>query len=152
MFRQHFFTKQTPLVFFVSVLLLALPVVVMAAQTSDNTGNVTSDNTGNSSPTGTSLNSFKFENPLNVSSFCGLVQKLLNAGWQIGVPVAMLFLVYSGFRFVVARGNPTKLQDAKKNFAYVLLGIAIYFGAWTLGIVVKNTINAISTGTISDCK
>ncbi|MDO8517746.1 MAG: hypothetical protein Q7S26_00435 [bacterium] len=152
MVRQHFFAKQTLLVFFVSVLLLALPVFVMAAETIVGGSNSEKIVGGSNSPTGSSLNSFTLENPLNVSSFCGLVQKLLDAGWQLGVPIAMLFLVYSGFKFVVARGNPTKLQDAKKNFAYVLLGIAIYFGAWTLGIVVKNTINAISPGTISKCE
>ena len=137
--------------FFISLLLVTLPIVVIA-QTSNTGGGSPSSNTGGGSPTGNSLSTFQLTNPLDVSSFCGLVQKLLNAGLQLGVPVALLFLVYSGFLFVVARGNPTKLQHAKANFAYVLLGIAIYFGAWLLGQIVANTINAISPNTINGCQ
>ncbi len=140
---------------FVGVVMLALPVVVGAQNTGNgtppNVGNGTQPNTGNGtqSPTGNNPSSFVLQNPLSVKSFCGLVQALLKAFLQLGVPIAVLFLVYSGFLFVAARGNPTKLQNAKKNFGYVILGIAIYFGAWLLGQVVANTINSISAGSVS---
>jgi hypothetical protein len=49
-------------------------------------------------------------NPLGVSSFCGLVKVLLDAALVIGIPIAVLFIVYAGFKFVMAQGNPEELR------------------------------------------
>ena len=61
----------------------------------------------------------------------------------------MLFLVYAGFLFVLARGSATGLQKAKSNLIHVILGIGIFIGAWLLGQIIANTINAVSPGTVS---
>ena len=102
----------------------------------------------NPGPPGTIYNptSFTLVNPLGDITFCKLVKNILQAVLQIGIPVAVLFLVYAGFLFVVARGNPTGLEKAKKNLKYVLLGIAIFLGAWVIGQVIAATINSLSQG------
>ena len=92
---------------------------------------------------------FRFENPLKVSTICGLIQKLLTAILVLGTPVAVLAMVYAGFMFVLARGNAEKLVKAQKNLLYVLMGIAIFFGSWVLGQVIANTINTIKPGTVN---
>lgn len=92
---------------------------------------------------------FRFENPLKVSTICGLIQKLLTALLVLGTPVAVLAMVYAGFMFVLARGNAEKLVKAQKNLLYVLMGIAIFFGSWVLGQVIANTINTIKPGTVN---
>lgn len=88
--------------------------------------------------------SFQIQNPLNVSTICGLIKKLLAAILALGLPVAMLFLVYAGFRFVVARGDPGKLKNARDNLLHVITGIALFLGAWFIGQVIANTINAVN--------
>ena len=97
---------------------------------------------------------FKLQNPLNFETVCGLIQGLLKVFITIGIPIAVLFLVYSGFLFVWARGSVDGLKKAKRNFFYTLLGIALFLGAWFLGQVIASTINALSPGTVgqTSCK
>ncbi|MDB5225073.1 MAG: hypothetical protein JWL87_25 [Candidatus Adlerbacteria bacterium] len=91
-------------------------------------------------------------NPLGVDDFCNLVKALLNIIMAIGMPIAVLFLVWSGFRFILARGSATGLDDAKRNFKFVILGIAIFLGAWTLASIISATIQTLDTsGTIQFC-
>ncbi|MDO8548055.1 MAG: pilin [bacterium] len=82
-------------------------------------------------------------NPLGADSFCGLVKNILQAAIQIGIPVAVLFIVYAGFKFVLARGKPEELKKARDNFLWTIIGIAIFLGAWLLASVIKNTVNQL---------
>ena len=81
-----------------------------------------------------------------ISSICQLLQKLLGVLLAFGVPIAVLFLVYAGFLFVKARGNPKELIRARTNFKYVILGIMLFLGAWMLGQIVASTINTLGAG------
>jgi len=85
-------------------------------------------------------------NPLTTDSLCSLLKKMLDVLLIFGVPIAVLFLTYSGFLFVKARGNPKELLRARKNFTYVILGIMLFLGAWTLGQIVASTINTLGAG------
>ena len=58
----------------------------------------------------------------------------------------MLFIVWAGFKFVLARGNSTALQEARKNLMYTLIGIGIFLGAWLIAMVIANTVNSLSAG------
>ena len=114
----------------VSLALFASPLVVFA----DGTG------TGGST-------SHQVINPLGgVTSICGLIKALLGAAIAIGIPIAVLFIVYAGLLFVLARGNSEKLADARQNMLYVVIGIAIFLGAWLLASVIANTVNALQAG------
>lgn len=85
-------------------------------------------------------------NPLTVGSLCSLLKEMLDILLVFGVPIAVLFLTYSGFLFVKARGNPKELGRARQNFVYVILGIMLFLGAWTLGQIVASTINTLGVG------
>ena len=91
---------------------------------------------------------FGLQNPLNYKTICGLINGLLKVFLTIGIPIAVLFLVYAGFLFVWARGSVEGLTKAKNNLFYTLLGIALFLGAWFLGQVIASTVNALSPGTV----
>ena len=78
-----------------------------------------------------------------------MIKQLLSIFLAIGTPIAVLFLVYAGFMFVMARGNAHELETAKRNIVHVILGICIFLGAWLMGQVIANTINAIAPGTVN---
>lgn len=90
---------------------------------------------------------YEVKNPLGVGSFCGLIKALLRAIIAIGIPIAVLFIVYAGFKFVIAQGKPEKLSEARKNLMYTFIGIGIFLGAWLLAMVIANTINQLGQGT-----
>jgi hypothetical protein len=141
----------------ISLSLLLIPAASFADTVSGVSGGGTYSGTsagGTYSGTGGSQT---VQNPLGgINSFCGLIKALLTAVIQIGIPIAVLFIVYAGFKFVLARGNPTKLQEARQGLLYTLLGIGIFLGAWLIAMVIANTVNALGAGsgqnTIISCK
>lgn len=85
------------------------------------------------------------DNPLGNKDICGLIGGILKAIMLIGLPISVLFIVYSGFKFVTAQGNTDKLKEARENFLYTIIGIAVFFGAWVIVGVLTGTINQFIT-------
>lgn len=133
MLMSHIKRYFIPVLFLVTFVML--PTVAFAAN-DPATGGV-------NNPVTVGATSYPVKNPLGSDSFCGLVKNLLQAAIAVGIPIAVLFIVYAGFKFVLARGNPEKLAEARKNFLWTIIGIAIFLGAWLLASVVANTVNAL---------
>lgn len=112
-----------------------------------NSGTLPGSNPGVSSSGG----SVSLTNPLGVNSFCGLVIKLVQAVTVIGIPIAILFIVWAGFKFVLAQGNGTKLTDARRNFLNVIIGIGIFIGATLIANVIVNTLHELGVQGINSC-
>lgn len=81
----------------------------------------------------------KLDNPTNFTSIQQFFSALLKAVVMISLPILSLFIVYSGFLFVLARGNESQLTRAKKNFLYVMIGAVLILGAWLLSNLLWNT-------------
>jgi len=79
-------------------------------------------------------------NPINVNSIAELVQIILEGVIKIGIPVVALAIIFSGFLFVEARGNPEKLKTAKQAITYSLVGAALILGAWAISMMIASTI------------
>lgn len=91
-------------------------------------------------------------NPLGgINSFCGLIKALLQAAVAIGIPIAVLFIVYAGLKFVLARGNSDRLTEARRNMLWTVVGIGIFLSAWLLAMVIVNTVNTISGQQVISC-
>ena len=92
---------------------------------------------------GTGLN-----NPLNdnFSSIPAFIAGALKALAMIALPIISLFLVISGFLFITAQGNQQKLDTAKKNFFYVIIGALLILGAWILATLIAGTISQLTRG------
>lgn len=91
------------------------------------------------------------ENPLKVTSICKLLKEGYRGAVSVLTPVAVLFIIWSGFRFVFAQGNTTKLSDAKRNLYWTLVGVAIFLGGWIIAEIIAATINAIGGAKILIC-
>ena len=90
---------------------------------------------------GTSRDVGKLVNPVGFKSLGALIAAILDIIVQIAVPIAALFLIYSGFLFVTAQGDETKLGTAKSIFLWTMVGIAVLLGAKILASVIEGTIN-----------
>lgn len=69
------------------------------------------------------------------------LKKLFENFVRIALPFLVLFTIWAGLQFVLARGNSEKISDAKKNFLYVIIGLAIVFGAWGLAEILSGTVD-----------
>lgn len=86
-------------------------------------------------------------NPLgDVNTIWGLVDIVINLVQTVMIPLVVLFLIYSGFLFVTARGSEIKLTKAKTVFMYTIIGTAIIIGAEAISLLIQGTINDLGTG------
>ena len=91
--------------------------------------------------------SSKLPNPLgdNITNIYDFVVYVLNnIVLPIGSVVVVIMIIYSGFLFVTARGNESKLESAKHILLYVVIGTAVLLGAVVIASAIKGTIQQIA--------
>ena len=79
----------------------------------------------------------------SLSSLPAFLSAAFTALVKISLPIITVFIVYSGFLFVTAQGNPGKLEIAKRNFFYAVLGALLILSAWVLATLIGNTLTQI---------
>lgn len=81
-------------------------------------------------------------NPLasNISTIPGFLQTFFTALVKISLPIITVFIVYSGFLFVTAQGNKIKLEIARRNFLFVIIGALLILAAWILAQIIAGTL------------
>lgn len=77
-------------------------------------------------------------NPLKANNIPELIQNVATFAMNIGLPIAIIFIVYSGFLFVSAKGNEKKLETAKEAFKWAVVGAALIVGADFLAKAIVN--------------
>lgn len=83
-------------------------------------------------------------NPLSeINSFSDFVAAILNIVLQIGVPIAAIAIIFSGFLFLKAQGNEEELKTAKSALTWSVVGTAVLLGAWTFAEAIRVTIDVL---------
>ncbi len=77
-------------------------------------------------------------------SLCDLINAILNIVTEIGAIIAVLFIIWSGFLFIKAQGNPKEIEDAKRAFYATIIGTAILLGSSVIAKIIITTIGAVS--------
>jgi hypothetical protein len=86
------------------------------------------------------------ENPIgNTTTIQAVIAKVLVAVIKMGIPVVALAIIYSGFLFVKAQGNPEEITKAKDALLYSLIGAGILLGAWSIAQAVLDTVKLLVT-------
>ncbi len=124
----------------------------MLLQAASVTGDSSSFTGSSNSVVGQPSYSFTLVNPLaHGSTLCELLNAVFNVTLTLGIPIAVVFLVIAGLKFVLALGNPTGLKNAKKNFMYTVLGIVLFVGAWFLAQVIARTLVQLGGSGFNTC-
>ncbi|OIO33275.1 MAG: hypothetical protein COZ49_04250 [Candidatus Yonathbacteria bacterium CG_4_10_14_3_um_filter_47_65] len=75
------------------------------------------------------------ENDCDFNDFIKLINNVINfLLFYISMPLAAISFAVAGVKMVLARGNESKVTEAKQIFWYVLMGALIALSAW---LVVK---------------
>ena len=88
-------------------------------------------------------------NPLEgggISTIPQFISSALKVMVMVALPIITLFLVYSGFLFVLTQGNQEQLSQAKTNFVYVVIGAILILGAWVFASILGGTISQLTNG------
>ena len=86
--------------------------------------------------------SVTLENPLRVGTIEELLVAILNIVIVIAVPFIVFFIIYAGFMYVTAKGNPAKVEQAHNALLYALIGGVLIIGAVAIAQIVGNLVNS----------
>lgn len=87
----------------------------------------------------------KLESPFVYKTVSDFISAVLRAIVYISMPIIALFVMYAGFKYILARGNPGAIDEAHKNFLYVIIGSLLILGAWVLATLIGGTISQLVT-------
>lgn len=90
----------------------------------------------------TSINNPLGEKLTDIPSF---IKKAIEIVLTVGVPVLVLAIIYTGFLFVQAQGNPGDLKKAKDALTNTLIGGALLLGAFVIAEAIGTTVEEIKS-------
>ena len=86
--------------------------------------------------------SYSLQNPLAFKSIEGFVVAVLNVIIVIATPIVVIFIILAGFKYVTARGDASKVQEATRALTYSVIGGVLIIGAVAIAEIIKNLIVA----------
>lgn len=100
------------------------------------------------SSSGVTVNT-KIDNPLgsSITDLPSFINTIISFVLLVAIPIIVLAVIYAGFLFVTAAGNPEKLGKAKKTLLYTLIGAALLLGAFVIAKAIKGTVDCIGDNT-----
>ncbi len=86
------------------------------------------------------------KNPLGdgkteIKDIVGSIMKVIV---DIALPIVIVMVIYSGFLYVIARGNPDKIKVAHQTLTWTLVGAVVLLGAQLISTVLIETVSNIS--------
>ncbi len=84
--------------------------------------------------------SHELRNPLAFNSLIEFLRTILVIARIFLIPIVIFFIIYSGFLFVVGRGNPETLSRAKYAFLASIVGGLIILGVEVIINIIENLV------------
>lgn len=75
---------------------------------------------------------FDFPNPLAATTFSELITKIADFLLDLALAFAFFMIIWAGFKFVTAGGDVEKISSARRNFTWIVVGIAVILASKAL--------------------
>ncbi len=82
-----------------------------------------------------------------ITSVQDLFAKIVAFLMSFAILFAGVMIIWSGFLFVTAQGDPTKITKAKQNFIWTITGVAVVLASGAIVDYVSGLLGGTSTGT-----
>ena len=132
--------KKTFLISLLAFFLLFVTSATLVSAQGDGGSNPGDD--GGSNPINITIS-----NPLACGENCTLftfVEMIVNnIILPLGGVLCVLAFIYSGFKYVMARGDSKAIGEAHLALLYTAIGTALLLGAWLFANVIKETVNEL---------
>lgn len=89
--------------------------------------------------------SYSLQNPLAFDSIQGFIVAILNIIIVIATPIVVIFIIFAGFKYVTARGDASKVQEATRALTYSVIGGVLIIGAVAIAEIIKNLVTSFGT-------
>lgn len=87
---------------------------------------------------------FQMTNFLNFNSIEDLVVGILNILIVIAIPIIVFFIIYAGFMYVTASGNPEQIKQASRSLTYAIIGGVLIIGALAIAEIIKGLVSSLT--------
>lgn len=81
-------------------------------------------------------------NPLKNATLMGFLQDILDVIMVFAIPLIVFMIIYAGFMYVTAQGEPGKIGQAHKALLYAVIGGVIILAANVILAVIQGTVDA----------
>jgi Type IV secretion system pilin len=89
------------------------------------------------------VDTVRLENPLNnINSIDALLVAILNIIMVLMIPVIVFFIIYAGFKYVMAQGNASQVEEATRALTYAVIGGVLILGAVAISQIIQNVVRA----------
>lgn len=88
------------------------------------------------------IDSVALQNPLKVGSIQDLLVAIINIVMILMIPVIVFYIIYSGFKYVMARGNASQVEEASQSLLYAILGGVLILGAFAIANIIQSIVTA----------
>lgn len=88
----------------------------------------------------------QLRNPMEgtgINSIQAFFLAILDILLVFAIPFVVFFIIYAGFLYVTARGNPGTIEQAHKALLYAIIGGLLIFGARAILAIITNTVNSV---------
>ena len=75
---------------------------------------------------------------LTIQSVFGIITGLACWFTRFALILIVVYIIIYGIKFMMAQGNPTKYEEAKKSFTWGLVGVLVILGTYTIIATVAN--------------
>ncbi len=82
---------------------------------------------------------YAFTNPIKYADLKVFLYTILSTLTYILFPFLVLMMIYTGYLFVAAQGNPQKLDDAKRSLLWTTIGAVIVLAAFAIAQMIDST-------------
>lgn len=83
------------------------------------------------------------QNPLNgINSIQALLEAIFNIIMILMIPVIVFFIIYAGFKYVMAQGNASQVEEATRALTYAIIGGVLILGAVAISQIIKSVVDA----------
>jgi hypothetical protein len=136
-------------IIFISILLVVLVPIFVSADCTvngqtfpDGHPACASQETFSQSGTESGGLSYSLNNPLQFNSLEALIVGILNVLLVIAVPIIVFFIIFAGFSYVTAQGNPEKIKQASRSLTYAIIGGVLILGSVAIAEILKSVVES----------
>jgi len=90
---------------------------------------------------------YSLESPLSrdIITIEGLLTTILNVLLVLAVPIIVFFLIFAGFTYVTAQGNPEKIKTATRSLTYAIIGGVLILGGVAISEIIASVVQSFRT-------
>lgn len=85
----------------------------------------------------------RLDNPLKAKSIEELILAVVKTLLKLAIPVAIVFIIWSGFKFVMAQGKPEEIKKAIQTFQWTVIGLIVILGSYVIAKIITGVIKSL---------